>query len=82
MLASRKMGYARHVLRGSAGNTSLTVLEGFIVGKRQRGRPGIMWLDDIRHWTGMTNYGVLKRTAEDQELWRSILSTFKIEDDT
>ena len=53
-----------------------------IVGKRERGRPRIMWLDDIRHWTGMTNYGVLKRTAEDRELWRSILSTFKIEDDT
>ena len=42
------------------------MLQGGTDGCRMRGRPGRIWLDDIKDWTGL-NFYQLMRTAEDRE---------------
>jgi len=40
-----------HILRGSGGRNALVIVEGKIKGKKTKGRPKIMWFDNIRQWT-------------------------------
>ena len=44
-------------MRGSSGETHLYILEGKISGKKPRGRPRRIWMDDITEWTGLKTYG-------------------------
>jgi len=66
------MAYARHVLRGSSGDSALQILEGKIYGKLYQGRPRRMWLDDLKEWTQLETYTAIKRTAEDRSRWRYV----------
>jgi len=77
----RKMEFAGHVLRGSSGNSHLCILEGKVCGKRTRGRPRLTWTDDIMKWTNLKNFGVIKRTAEDRDKWRTMIVNLLLEDD-
>jgi hypothetical protein len=56
--ARRKWTYAGHVLRGSAGENTLTMLEGHTKRMPRRGRPRRTWMND---WSGETGYLQLKR---------------------
>ena len=47
------------------------LLEARIDGKRARGRPGSMWMDNIKDWLNIS-YNECKRNAESREKWRSI----------
>ena len=47
-LARRKLRYAGHIMRGSSGGLVQLVLEGYIEGKKGRGRPRRIWGDDSR----------------------------------
>ena len=40
-------------------------LEGYIHGKRDKGRQCRNWIDDLKDWTGIKNFGALKQTVED-----------------
>jgi len=63
-IVKQKMAYAGHVLRGSSGDSALQILEGNIEGKLYQGRPGRMWLDDLKEWTQLETYTDIKRTVE------------------
>ena len=66
-IKKRKLKYAGHVMRGSSGETHLYILEGKMSGKKPRGRPRRIWMDDITEWTGLKTYGETKRIAEDRK---------------
>ena len=78
----RKMAFAGHVFRGSSGNVMLNIIEGKINGKRSKGRPRKTWLDNITEWTAIKNYGIIKRTAENRQLWRNLTVNPLTEDGT
>ncbi|NSM56778.1 hypothetical protein HET73_05140 [Wolbachia endosymbiont of Atemnus politus] len=51
------------------GNSILRdILEGKICGKRGRGRPRMMWLDDLKK---SDTYQVLKQKAQNRTGWRA-----------
>jgi len=50
----------------------LELLEGKSKGKKVKGKPKRMWFDDVRQWTMLTDYGEVKRSAEDCVAWRAI----------
>eukprot|EP00794_Sanderia_malayensis_P012563 gene12562-13849_t len=56
-------------------------MEGFINGKRAQGRPRRMWIDDIKEWTNIKEYGQLKREAQNREQWRSMIGNLRTYDD-
>ena len=68
-VARMKLQYFRHVIRGSAGNLALTVLEGSVDGLRHQGRPKRQWMDDIEEWSGCSHIQ-LKEMSQDREQWR------------
>uniref|UniRef100_A0A8D8WJF1 Craniofacial development protein 2 n=1 Tax=Cacopsylla melanoneura TaxID=428564 RepID=A0A8D8WJF1_9HEMI len=72
-IKKRKMAYAGHIMRGSSGELLLNIVEGRIVGSRDRGRQRRKWSDDIKDWTKIRNYGECKRMAERREDWRKII---------
>src|SRR6266403_3425972 len=72
-MMKRKLRYAGHVLRGSSGLSLLQILEGYVEGKRKVGRPRRTWLKDIIEWTGVGDYGKIKRAAEERKSWRLIV---------
>ena len=81
-LFKRKMEFAGHVLRGSSGTIYNEIIEGYIHGKRDRGRQRRTWIDDLKDWTGIKNFGALKRTAEDRMKWKFMVSNLCVEDGT
>ena len=40
------------------------------------------WIDDLKDLTGITNFGALKRTAEDRVNWKFMVSNLFVEDGT
>ena len=50
-------------------------------GKKPRGRPRRVWMDDITEWTGIKTYGEAKRIAEDRKRWKSMVVNLLLEDD-
>ena len=80
-ISKRKMRYAGHVMRGSSGVLALNILEGFINGKKEKGRPRRNWIDDIKDWIGEkswnVNYAYLKRNAENREYWRTVVANIR-----
>ncbi|UYV63510.1 hypothetical protein LAZ67_2004380 [Cordylochernes scorpioides] len=69
-LKQRKLTFAGHVMRGSAGEKLLTVLEGKLQGKRSRIKRRWGYTDDLKQWTGRHTYEEMKRMAVD---WETIL---------
>ena len=59
-LCKRKMEFAGHVLLGSSGTMYNENIEGYIHGKRDKGRQRRTWMDDWKDWTGVENFGALK----------------------
>src|SRR3989441_3060460 len=82
-IMKRKLRYAGHVLRGSSGLPHLQILEGYVEGKRKVGRPRRTWLKDIIEWTGLGDYGKVKRAAEERKSWKLIVVNlrYRYEDD-
>src|SRR3989442_5930092 len=82
-MMKRKLRYAGHVLRGSSGLSHLQILEGFVAGKRKVGTPRRTWMKDIIEWTGLGDYGKVKRAAEERKSWKLIVVDlrYRYEDD-
>ena len=57
-----------YVLRGSSGKNALLILEGKFEGKKPRGRPRRMWIDEL----DKTKYQEVKRLTEDRKTWRKM----------
>jgi len=58
------------------------LLEGKVDGKRQRGRPRRMWMDDIKGWTNKRSYAECVRDAKDKTLWRAMTAELLRADST
>ncbi|XP_047491220.1 uncharacterized protein LOC125040612 [Penaeus chinensis] len=78
-MIKKKIKYAGHTIRGSAGSLASTLLEGRIEGSKSRGRPRRKWLDDIKELTDLSDYGAIKRLAENRAPWRPIVANLRIE---
>ncbi|GFS07296.1 endonuclease-reverse transcriptase [Elysia marginata] len=63
----RKLARFGHVTRHDS--LSKTVLQGTVEGKRRRGRQKKAWCDNIKEWTGMAMYELV-RSASDRNAWR------------
>ena len=68
-IKTRKLQYFGHTKRHAS--ICKTILESKIEGKRQRGRPRRVWLDDIKDWTGR-QLGECTRKTENRMDWRAI----------
>src|SRR5688572_11833559 len=79
-MMKRKMKYAGHVLRGSAGVLHLQILEGQVEGIRKQGRPRDTWFQGMLKWSGK-KYGELKWAAKDGDRWKLMVVNLRIEDD-
>lgn len=71
IIKMRKASYAGHVLR-SGDSMQKNCLEGYVEGKRERGRQRATWMDNIKDWAKL-KYGGVARKAEDREEWRSMV---------
>ncbi|GFR76294.1 UDP-glucuronosyltransferase 2A1-like [Elysia marginata] len=63
----RKLAWFGHVTRHDS--LSKTILQGTVEGKRRRGRQKKAWCDNIKEWTGMAIYELV-RSASDRDAWR------------
>ena len=79
----RKLRYAGHVLRGSSDLSHLQILEDYVERKRRVGGPRRTWMKDIIEWTGLRDYGKVKRAAEERKSWKLIVVDlrYRYEDD-
>jgi len=72
-VAKLKLQYFGHIIRESAGQLALTVLDGIMEGLRHQGRPRRQWIHDIEEWTGC-DYIQLKEASQDGAQWRRKIS--------
>jgi len=70
-VARLKLQYFGHVVRGSAGELSLTILEGAVNGTRHQGALRMSWVHNVLKWSGKT-YGELKALAQDRKKWKRL----------
>ena len=77
-LVKKKLKFAGHVMRGSNGKLTQMVLEGFIEGKKGRGRPKRKWGEDVKEWTASEPLGGAKRRSENKELWRTLVHSLRL----
>ena len=66
-LVKKKLKFVGHVMRGSNGKLTQMVLEGFIEGKKGRGRPKRKWSEDVKEWTASETLGDAKRRSKNKE---------------
>ena len=76
----RKLQYFGHMTRKNS--LQKLLLEGKVDGKRQRGRPRRMWMDDIKGWTNKRSYAECVRDAQDKTLWRAMTAELLRADST
>jgi hypothetical protein len=70
-IKTRKLKYFGHTTRHPS--IQKEVVEGYVDGKRKRGRPARAWIDDIKDWTGLPAAECTRRAREREE-WRAIAS--------
>ncbi|GFS15300.1 hypothetical protein ElyMa_004929100 [Elysia marginata] len=63
----RKLTWFGYVTRHDS--LSKTILQGTVEGKRRRGRQKKAWCDNLKEWTGMAMYELV-RSASDRYAWR------------
>ncbi|KAI5735920.1 hypothetical protein M8J77_024255 [Diaphorina citri] len=74
-IKERKLKFAGHILRRPEGTLLKDVMEGTIGGARPRGRPRILWMDDIKEWLSITSREALNQLAANRDLFRTAVST-------
>ena len=67
--------FAGHVLRGSSGENALLLLEGKMDAQVAQGRPRHVWIDDIKMWTNLDTYEVIKCITQDRQIWRTYFTS-------
>ena len=76
----RKLSYFGHLCRDHGCQITKTVVEGYVDGRRIRGRPRKQYMDNIKQWTKMTTLQCV-RTAEDRSRWKQLVSQAMVADD-
>ena len=76
----RKLQYFGHIIRKSS--LQKLLLEGKVDGKRQRGRPRRMWMDDIKGWINKRSYAECVRDAQHRSVWRAMTADLLRADST
>ncbi len=71
----RKLQWFGHVAR-HPDTLCHTILQGFVNGRKKRGRPKTNWQENVKTWTGRSIKNCY-RMAEDRNEWRRIVSTAK-----
>ena len=74
-IKKQKLSFACHLLRGSAGESALQILEGRMNSNVAQGRTRRMWIDDVKCWLSLDSYEGVKSTAQDRRLWRTCVHT-------
>ena len=69
----RKMRYLGHAVRNPKTNLMATILQGRVEGKRNRGRPQTLYMDNVTAISGLTLAGVMHR-SRDREDWRTVVA--------
>ena len=76
----RKLTYYGHLCRDHGCQITKTVVEGYIEGRRRRGRPRKQYIDNIKQWTQLTTSQCV-RAAEDRSRWKQLVSQAMVADD-
>jgi len=66
----RKLAWYGHVTHHDS--LSKTILQGYMDGKRKRGRPRKTWIDNIKEWTTTTAVSQLNEIAQDRDHWKRL----------
>ena len=75
-----KMKFTGQVSCGSSRTIHNEIIEGYFPGKRDKGRQQRTWTDDLKNWTDIKTFYTLKRTADDSEKWKFMVSNHSVED--
>ena len=76
----RKLTYYGHLCRDHGCQITKTVVEGYVEGRRRRGRPRKQYMDNIKQWTRLTTSQCV-RAAEDRSRWKQLVSQAMVADD-
>ena len=76
----RKLTYYGHLCRDHGCQITKTVVEGYVEGRRRRGRPRKQYFDNIKQWTQFTTSQCV-RAAEDRSRWKQLVSQAMVADD-
>jgi len=77
VVMNRKLGYFGHMIR--ADNLPAFICQGYMEGKRPRGRPRRRWMDDVTEWMKMS-MADCTRKARDRAEWRRLTSLAMVSD--
>ena len=76
----RKLTYYGHLCRDHGCQITKTVVEGYVEGRRRRGRPRKQYIDNIEQWTQLTTSQCV-RAAEDRSRWKQLVGQAMVSDD-
>ena len=76
----RKLTYYGHLYRDHGCQITKTVVEGYVEGRRRRGRPRKQYIDNIKQWTQLATSQCV-RAAEDRSRWKQLVSQAMVADD-
>ena len=65
-------------MRGCSDGLVQLVLEGYIDGKKGRGRPRRIWGDDSKEWSNYRTMGMAKRMSENKSFWQNMANNLRI----
>ena len=69
----RRLKYVGHAVRNPRTDLMSTVLQGKVDGKRNRGRPAMTYIDNIRKDSGLSLSQIVRR-CEDRDDWREVVA--------
>ena len=71
----RKLKYLGHAIRNPRTDLMASIFQGRVEGKRNRGRPSMSYMDNIKSMTGLTLGEVVHR-SRDREDWRAVVARY------
>ena len=69
----RRLKYVGHAVRNLRTDLMSTVLQGKVDGKRNRGRPAMTYIDNIKKDSGLSLSQIVRR-CEDRDDWRRVVA--------
>ena len=78
--AKRKLSYFRPLSGDHSCQITKTVVKGYVVGRRRRGRPLKQFVDRIKQWTKMATSQCVW-AAEDRSRWKELVSQAMVAND-